>query len=81
MMNIETGGGARRMIHEGFSNSKSNSKSNNDPDDEESGDGASSASSTYLENSTRNLKDRAAKEKLQKSLARNETRAGTLRHA
>ena len=78
MMNIETGGGARRMIQEGFSNSNSN---DDHLDDEESGDGASSASSTYLENSTRNLKDRAAKEKLQKSLARNETRAGTLRHA
>jgi len=77
MMNIETGGGARRMIQEGFSNSNSN----NDPDDEESGDGASSASSTYLENSTRSRKDRAAKEKLQRSLARNETRAGTLRQA
>ena len=66
MMDMETGG-------DSGTNSKSNS---NDPDDEESGgDGGSSSSG---DGSTTGLKDRAAKE-TKRTLARSETRAGTLR--
>ena len=71
MMNfIDTGGDGRRtMQHEGgVSNS-----TDDHLDDEESGDEASSLD----DGSTMDLKDRAAKE-TKRTLARRETRAGTL---
>jgi hypothetical protein len=65
MMNVmETGGGT--VMQEGFSNSNSN--------DEESGDDGSSTGG----DGPRDVKDRAAKE-AKMTLARSETRAGTLR--
>jgi hypothetical protein len=65
MMNIESGGA---MMQEGVLNA------NDLPDDEES----EAVSSSEFDGSVTNLKDRAAKE-TKRTLARNETRAGTLR--
>ena len=71
---VDTGGGASMMMqHEGGV-----SNSNDDHlDDEEYGDGASSLGG---DGSTTDLKDRAAKE-TKRTLARKETRQGTLRQA
>jgi hypothetical protein len=66
MMNIESGGA--KMMQEGVLNA------NDLPDDEES----EAVSSSEYDGSVTNLKDRAAKE-TKRTLARNETRAGTLR--
>jgi hypothetical protein len=65
MMNVKESG---TVMQEGFSNS-------NDYPDEESGDGGSSSGG---DGSTTDLKEQAAKE-AKKTLARSETRAGTLR--
>jgi hypothetical protein len=69
MMNVMESG---TVMQEGLANSNSN-----DYPDDDSGDGGSSSGG---DGSTMDLKGRAAKE-AKKTLARSETRAGTLRQA